>query len=120
MPGTTTPNGYPYPESTDRVTDGADAIQALAEKIQTQLGAMHSGRVLVSIAAASLGTSTVTMPVGRFSETPNVAAGAENTQYFAGITGSSTKTAITLYVRQQSGTSATTSMYVNFVARQPL
>lgn len=33
MTDTTTRNGWPFPEGTDRVTDGAAAIQALAEAI---------------------------------------------------------------------------------------
>jgi hypothetical protein len=36
--GTTTNNGWTYPESTDLVKDGATAIQTLADDIDTTLG----------------------------------------------------------------------------------
>jgi len=38
MPSTTPKFAFPYPVGTDRVTDGDNAIQALAERVETILG----------------------------------------------------------------------------------
>ena len=49
--GTTTNNGWTYPESTDLVKDGATAIQTLADDIDTTLGvyaASTSGLTLIN------------------------------------------------------------------------
>ena len=39
----TTPNGYPYPEDTDLVNQGAQAVKALATAVDTQLRKTASG-----------------------------------------------------------------------------
>lgn len=50
--GTTT-HGYPYPEGTDRVADGDDAIQALAEAIDLHLAGRLAFGVFVGTTDAS-------------------------------------------------------------------
>jgi hypothetical protein len=51
--------------------DGDNAIQALAEKVDTQLGTMASGNV--GIPGTGAQTVAVTFPAGRFASSPNVA-----------------------------------------------
>jgi hypothetical protein len=52
--GTTTNNGWTYPESTDLVKDGATAIQTLADDIDTTLGVYaDSGLVLLNTTSFS-------------------------------------------------------------------
>ena len=75
--GSTTAKGYPYPVGTDRVMDGDNAIQALAEAVDTHLGRVASGFVNVNITTAGGSASVaVTMPVGRFTATPIAVANA--------------------------------------------
>jgi hypothetical protein len=75
MPSTTA-HGYPYPVGTDRVTDGDNAIQALAERIDTTLGAIASGVANVTFPGAVPGSTitVVTLPAGRFTAPPGVHA----------------------------------------------
>jgi hypothetical protein len=54
--GTTTNNGWTYPESTDLVKDGATAIQTLADDIDTTLGVYapsSSGLTLINTTSFS-------------------------------------------------------------------
>ena len=70
--GTTT-KGYPYPEDTDPTAQGAQAIKALANAIDTGLGRAASGSFTLSIPSAQAGSSVaVTFPVGRFTAAPAV------------------------------------------------
>lgn len=71
--GTTTA-GYPYPEGTDKVIDGDNAIQALAEALDGPVGA--AGSVAVLAPAAGVGSATVTFPAGLFTTTPRVVVSA--------------------------------------------
>ena len=43
MAGTTSPLAFPYPTGTDRVADGDNAMQALAEKIDDYLAGAEAG-----------------------------------------------------------------------------
>ena len=46
--GTTT-NGYPYPEDTDPVAQGAQGIRSLASAIDTKAGISAAGKVNVTL-----------------------------------------------------------------------
>lgn len=67
---TPAPWSLPYPTGTDRVMDGDNAIQALAEKVAAQWGRMATGAVTVNTVANSNVSFTVTWPVGRFTGQP--------------------------------------------------
>lgn len=64
----TTPKGYPYPEGTDLVMDGDDAIQALAEAVDAKSTyGIAAGTVQVTgITVGNAQSVTVTFPAGRF------------------------------------------------------
>jgi len=47
MPSTTPVYKFPYPVGTDRVTDGDNAIQALAERVENIFGALFQAGVVV-------------------------------------------------------------------------
>lgn len=69
----TTPGGYPYPEGTDFVVDGDDAIHALAQTIEDRgFVALAAGGQTVPSVPASGGsrTFTVAFPAGRFTRSP--------------------------------------------------
>lgn len=72
--GTTT-KGYPYPEPTDPVAQGADVIKALAEMIDAAAGSSAAGTVAATIprGAAQSAAVTVTFPAGRFTAPPAIA-----------------------------------------------
>jgi hypothetical protein len=99
----TTPNGYPYPEDTDLESQGAQAIKALANKVDTQL------RITAS------GTATIIFPVGRFTATPAVAATCEDGNYFT-ASYSRTPTGARVYVHQYKDATVTGSKIVSWIA----
>jgi hypothetical protein len=70
--GNTPNNNFPFPESTDLVKDGAQAIEDLADAIDTTLGvyspAGASGLTLISTTSFSA-VSSVSLPNGTFSAT---------------------------------------------------
>ena len=67
--GTTTNNGWTYPESTDLVKDGATAIQTLADDIDTTLGVYADpGLVLLNTTSFS-GVTSVSSAAATFSST---------------------------------------------------
>ena len=64
MAGTTT-NGFPYPESTDFVTDGAQAIEDLAVDVDKQLGLWKIDDLTASFTGGTAGTvSNGTITIG--------------------------------------------------------
>jgi hypothetical protein len=71
----TTAKGYPYPEDSDPVAQGAQAIKALATKIDSNAGVSASGSVSLNAAAQTVATVAVTFPVGRFTAPPSVVVG---------------------------------------------
>lgn len=76
-----TAKGYPYPQGTDRVMDGDNAIQALAEAVDTKLGVMAGGTVSVTIVTGNTSVgAAVTFPVGRFTVAPLMLASPTGTQ----------------------------------------
>jgi hypothetical protein len=71
--GTTTNNGWTYPESTDLVKDGATAIQTLADDIDTTLGVYApstSGLTLINTTSFS-GVAGVSFAASTFTSTYN-------------------------------------------------
>lgn len=120
MPATTT-KGYPYPVGTDRVMDGDDSIKNLATEVDTHLGRVASGSVMVSLPTAGVaGSIAVTFPVGRFTVAPQIATAlaSGNAGYMGGtatgVTGITTSGCVISAVRSGSNT----SMGVSWVANQ--
>ena len=71
-----TPKGYPYPVGSDRVADGDNAIQSLAEAVDTNLGRAAQGRVTMPNVPTGGGTvsAAVSFPASRFTANPRVLA----------------------------------------------
>lgn len=66
----TTPNlGLPYPENSDLVTNGAQAMQDLAEAVENRLPKMAAG---VDLMPGPETSHTITFPAGLFDTPPNV------------------------------------------------
>lgn len=72
--GTTPINALPYPEPTDPVAQGADAIKALANALDKGVAkAIAAGSATLPITALNTGASVaVTFPAGRFTAAPYV------------------------------------------------
>lgn len=69
----TTPKGYPYPEDTDLLSQGAQAIKALATAIDTGAGRSATGTASLALPTANTSNAVaVTFPVGRFTASPAV------------------------------------------------
>lgn len=109
----TTPNGLPYPEGTDLVMEGDDAIKALATalKISTGGGAVPAG--------SSVRYVTMTFPAGLYATAPWLAISVTNPFMNAGIQNltASGFTAACLWRDSAGNTSDTPSGHiVRFVA----
>jgi hypothetical protein len=104
--GTTTNNGWTYPESTDLVKDGATAIQTLADDIDTTLGVYApstSGLELINTTSFS-GVSASSLPTSTFT--------SSYTNYKIIVSNLSASTGISVYMRlRASGTDNTSSIY---------
>ena len=73
MPATTT-QGFPYPLPTDPIADGADAIKALAQKIDDIVGTFAAGTIAIQGTGATSASAPITFPAGRFTVAPVVVA----------------------------------------------
>lgn len=79
--GNTNRAGLPYPEGTDYLIQGDDAMRALAERLDGSISgpvsvpfAIAAGKVLCDFANAPSSDVVVTFPVGRFTVAPMVYA----------------------------------------------
>lgn len=110
----TTPGGLPYPEGTDRVMDGDDAIRALAEK----LGATAAGQATVVLNNAPSGSVAVTFPAGRFTSPPVVNATAYGTTTYIANNGGATVNGVNIGCRYYGGTATTANVVLSWQAVQ--
>ena len=106
----TTAHGYPYPLGTDRVMDGDNVMQALAEKVEARLrGGTWSGYYVITAATNARGSVNVTFPVGTFTAVPNVTANCLNEfmEFFTAIAMNVIATGCTLWLlNKYSGSSS--------------
>lgn len=117
--GTTT-KGYRYPEPTDPVAQGADAIKNLALDVDARAGAAASGTVSLTPTALNAPVSAaITFPAGRFTVPPNVVTTvvSGNPHQFASGQSGVTAAGFTLYLVQTGGT--LTARQVAWSAHQP-
>lgn len=109
----TTAKGYPYPEGTDLVVDGDNAIKALAEAIDAKLPyAATAGRVASgNIAADGVKTISVTLPTGLFVSPPQVTASpyTASAKIFHVAVAGATATSFSLLIWNDSGSTRTSS-----------
>jgi len=83
---TTPEHGWPTPDNTDRVADGASAIRALGDAIDSALPFIYTYAGTVgTLAAGNDASTTVTFPVGYFAAAPRV-VGTANTGGTAVVT----------------------------------
>ena len=110
-----TPKGYPYPLGTDRVTDGDDAIHALATAVDTRAGvgtAGQRGRPPSPVALNVQTSVAVTFPAGLFTAAPSViaTAGGGAPQQAACSWSAVTATGCTLWGVRLSGSAVATTI----------
>lgn len=85
MPSQTPAYKFPYPVGTDRVTDGDNAIQALAERNEAILAALfQAGTVVVPVVGQNYTFATVIFPRA-FPGTPIVVATSQVGDFFATV-----------------------------------
>ena len=127
----TTLFAFPYPVGTDRVMDGDNAIQALAQKVEDQLAGAgvapggpyrsQAGNVFASNSlAATNGIVQVaaTFAVGRFTATPVVMSSAFSTSsYLAASSSAPSTTSVNLRVINPSNALGV-AVYASFYAVQ--
>lgn len=117
----TTPKGYPYPEGTDPVVDGDDAIQALAEAIDTkQPHAQAVGTAeFTGVRPGNAKSIAVTFPAGLFTANPYVTLGIYSTVPGEKATSHSNKSATGFTVHGgYTGASTSVDYRVNWHATQ--
>jgi hypothetical protein len=83
--------------------------------VQLATGATASGSASVPVNNAPTGNLSITFPAGRFTATPQLVACCESTSFFAAISGVS-NTGATLWVRQYTGASSTTTVITRWIA----
>jgi len=116
--GGKTTGGLPYPDPTDPVAEGADAIRSLAEAIDPRTpAAWAGGQATVNVSASVTGSTTVTLPVGRFTKAPQVVGSASNSLYNVSISALTTASFLAS-VRHLNESSSTTTVYVSWSASQ--
>lgn len=106
----TTAKGYPYPEGTDLVMEGDDAIEALAQAIDSKLPyAVYAAGVDIRVAAGSAtGSGTLTYPSGTFSQAPITTVTITNSYWTPGL-GSRTATSVQINIRRDFEVSEATT-----------
>ena len=107
-----TPNGFPYPAPTDPVSQGADAIRALAEALDPRAPIQAMGFINISVTTSSA-TAAVTFPAGRFAVAPyvwtNLFTGAGGTQRLVARCWAATPTGASLGLWTGDGTATSAS-----------
>ena len=111
----TTARGFPYPENSDQVALGAQAIRSLAEAVDTRSGVQASGNFSITVNNAVSATTTITLPANRFTAAPNVVATANHNSWFA-FMGTPSAGSFTIGVVNRAGTAGTQTMQVYWVA----
>lgn len=115
----TTSRGYPYPEPTDPVSQGAAAIQALANAVNTRAGSAAAGTVQITGSNSALGFATVTFPANRFNAVPFVTGSANSGFWIVFRSGGASATAATIGIRYNTNASqGTISQQVDWIAIQ--
>ena len=121
--GSTTKKGLPYPIGTDRVMDGDNAIQALAEAVDVGKGIVFGTVNCVATNSAS-GQGVITFPVGAFTAPPVVVAmpngivSGSQSVWYANAT-AVTATGCNINILHRDGTSATATLVVAYMAVGP-
>lgn len=102
----TTPNGFPYPNGDDRVSNGDNMIKALAEAVDARLPARAAARLVAPTPVPANGTvnGTWTFPVGRFTVAPIVQMTLEGSSQLRVALSPPTAAAIGYTIRNDSGT----------------
>lgn len=111
----TTAKGYPYPEPTDPIAAGADAIKALAQAVNDRLSTRIQAGGLNIPAAGSV---VLTFPTP-FTSPPWVFATLRTTAASGRIVmvGTASNTAVTFYCQTAAGANAAAD--INWLAIQP-
>lgn len=109
--------GYPYPESTDPVAQGAAAIQALATAVNTIAGVRAQGMNTITFNNDLSASVSLTFPVNRFptGSTPRVVTSPGNALYLTGAQ-NVTETGVTLVARHITNTAQTSTVSVSWIA----
>lgn len=115
----TTASGYPYPEDTDPVAQGAQAIKALANAIEAQLGASAAGVVSIVLTNVNQASKTVTFPVNRFKVPPVCSVTSTNANLFGLISATVTTTSFTAWLRVATNVNSTFTADAHWMARTP-
>lgn len=112
-----TARGFPYPEGTDPVSQGAAAIKKLAEALQANVGRMRFGSVVVPVPspASNFASVKVTFPADSFTAAPRVFVTPQTSGYISGAY-QVTATGFTAFHRQFTNTAATTAVTTMWLA----
>jgi hypothetical protein len=115
----TTSSGFTYPEPSDPVADGADAIKALAQQIESMVGVFASGGGSINLPSggANNGSEAVTFPAGRFGAVPRVVACVQGASFWFATVSAVTTAGCTITVRNMDNNTATGTVAYSWMAR---
>lgn len=112
-----TPNGMPFPHPSDPISDGADAIKALADAVR-----IVGVSVTVPANSPNPATAQVVFPPGLFTAAPLVVSSSSSSNGATGLTAVSVDGAtLTLTIRGTSGAlpaTITAAVLIRVVALQ--
>lgn len=102
----TTSRGYPYPDPDDRVIDGDDAMQALAEAVNDDVASLPVSAAGSVFMPGPTSMVHVNLPAGRFTSAPmvNVTATTGGNVALVGAVGNPTAAGFDIYVYGIGGT----------------
>ena len=116
--------GIPYPDGTERVRDGDNAMGAIANYLDALATAgipyrMAAGRVTINVSASATGFTAVTFPAGRFTQAPIVTLVHNTANYTPAYFGTTTS-GFNAYARHVDNASATATVTGDWTATQML
>src|SRR6185312_5842146 len=95
----TTASGYPYPEDTATVAQGAQSVKSLATAVETRVRANAAGQVSISVnTSTTLFSKAITFPAGRF-KTPSIVVATSSHSWWVAMAANVTATGCTIYLR---------------------
>jgi len=119
----TTATGLPFPDDTEFVTDGAAAIQALAQALEERIPVrVLAGVVVVPITNSASGTAPVAFPTDYFTGAPTVTLTVQQggATYVPWVTAAPTAAGFNALVRHYQNTVGTGSVPVHWQAIEVL
>ena len=114
MPTTSTRKAIPKMADSDPMSDVAEAIRDLADRVDELLPL--SGQASVSLVSASSAYTTVTFPGSYFAATPRIVATVNGDANYFAIVGTASASSVRVYAVHRAGSTVTATITVDWIA----